>query len=39
MEVPPKPDAGRLERLRRAGLSRYEGLVYLGLVEDSNAKQ
>ncbi len=27
-----------LERLRRAGLSRYESLVYLGLVEDRNAR-
>ena len=29
---------GRLERLRAAGLSRYESLVYLGLVEDRNAR-
>ncbi|NOT30517.1 MAG: helix-turn-helix domain-containing protein, partial [Planctomycetes bacterium] len=28
----------RLERLRRAGLSRYESLVYLGLVQDRNAR-
>jgi sugar-specific transcriptional regulator TrmB len=28
----------RLERMRRAGLSRYESLVYLGLVEDRNAR-
>jgi len=27
-----------LERLRRAGLSRYESLVYLGLVQDRNAR-
>jgi sugar-specific transcriptional regulator TrmB len=38
MDIPPKPDAGRLDRLRRAGLSRYESLVYLGLVEDRNAR-
>ncbi len=29
---------GRLDRLRRAGLSRYESLVYLGLVQDRNAR-
>lgn len=28
----------QLERLRRAGLSRYESLVYLGLVLDRNAR-
>lgn len=28
----------RLERLRHAGLSRYESLVYLGLVQDRNAR-
>jgi sugar-specific transcriptional regulator TrmB len=33
----PPPD-GLLERLRRAGLSRYEALVYLGLVQDRNAR-
>jgi len=39
MEVPlSQPDVGRLERLRRAGLSRYEALVYLGLVQDRNAR-
>ena len=32
------PNEGLLERLRRAGLSRYESLVYLGLVEDRNAR-
>src|SRR6185503_1900918 len=31
-------DDPRLERLRRAGLSRYESLVYLGLVQDRNAR-
>jgi len=31
-------DEARLERLRRAGLSRYESLVYLGLVQDRNAR-
>jgi sugar-specific transcriptional regulator TrmB len=31
-------DTTRLERLRRAGLSRYESLVYLGLVQDRNAR-
>lgn len=32
------PDEERLARLRRAGLSRYESLVYLGLVQDRNAR-
>lgn len=32
------PDESLLERLRRAGLSRYESLVYLGLVQDRNAR-
>src|SRR5215510_1011019 len=36
-ESRPQDDA-RLERLRRAGLSRYESLVYLGLVQDRNAR-
>lgn len=34
----PHPDEERLARLRRAGLSRYESLVYLGLVQDRNAR-
>ena len=38
MVIPPQPDTDRLERLRRAGLSRYEALVYLGLVQDRNAR-
>jgi sugar-specific transcriptional regulator TrmB len=38
-EVPPdRPSAELLERLRRAGLSRYESLVYYGLVQDRNAR-
>lgn len=40
-EESPRPDPRRealLERLRRVGLSRYESLVYLGLVEDRNAR-
>jgi sugar-specific transcriptional regulator TrmB len=31
-------DRVRLDRLRGAGLSRYESLVYLGLVQDRNAR-
>src|SRR5262245_58660471 len=39
METPlPQPDADRIDRRRRAGLSRYEALVYLGLVQDRNAR-
>ena len=38
MEEPRPQDDPRLERLRRAGLSRYESLVYLGLVQDRNAR-
>lgn len=34
----PGHDDTRLERLRRSGLSRYESLVYLGLVQDRNAR-
>ena len=34
----PAENDERLERLRRAGLSRYESLVYLGLVQDRNAR-
>lgn len=32
------PADAMLERLRNAGLSRYEALVYLGLVQDRNAR-
>jgi len=32
------PSDARVERLRQAGLSRYEALVYLGLVQDRNAR-
>src|SRR5262249_55108908 len=32
------PHDPMLERLRNAGLSRYEALVYLGLVQDRNAR-
>lgn len=32
------PADAMLERLRNAGLSRYESLVYLGLVQDRNAR-
>jgi sugar-specific transcriptional regulator TrmB len=38
MEDQRPQDDARLERLRRAGLSRYESLVYLGLVQDRNAR-
>src|SRR5262245_2366707 len=38
MEEARPQDDPRLERLRRAGLSRYESLVYLGLVQDRNAR-
>ena len=38
MEEPRPQYDPRLERLRRAGLSRYESLVYLGLVQDRNAR-
>lgn len=38
MEEQRTQDDARLERLRRAGLSRYESLVYLGLVQDRNAR-
>jgi sugar-specific transcriptional regulator TrmB len=38
MDAPRPQDDSRLERLRRAGLSRYESLVYLGLVQDRNAR-
>lgn len=38
MEERRPQDEARLERLRRAGLSRYESLVYLGLVQDRNAR-
>jgi len=38
MDEPRPQDDARLERLRHAGLSRYESLVYLGLVQDRNAR-
>jgi len=38
MENSHQREDARLERLRRAGLSRYESLVYLGLVQDRNAR-
>ena len=38
MDEHQQENEGRLERLRRAGLSRYESLVYLGLVQDRNAR-
>jgi sugar-specific transcriptional regulator TrmB len=34
----PAENDERLDRLRRAGLSRYESLVFLGLVQDRNAR-
>jgi len=34
----PETQIELVERLRKAGLSRYESLVYLGLVQDRNAR-